>query len=151
VAKALTAAGYPISPKTLATKASRGGGRPFRKWSNRPLYAWGSALTWAQSRLGPLVTSTSELDGKDRQPGAMHSVAKVVSDAGTIGAHACRLTEQKLAGEPLSEIREGIATTAARIALAENIESRLRQSLTARPERSCAAASADIINRSNPE
>ena len=70
VAEALTAAGYPTSPKTLATKASRGGGPPFRKWSTRPLYAWGSALTWAQSRLGPIVTSTSELDGEDRQPGA---------------------------------------------------------------------------------
>jgi hypothetical protein len=65
VAEALTAAGYPTSPKTLATKASRGGGPAFRKWSNRPLYTWGSALAWAQSRLGPVVTSTSELDGKD--------------------------------------------------------------------------------------
>ena len=62
VAEALTEAGYPTSPKTLATKASRGGGPPFRKWSNRPLYAWGAALAWAQSRLGPVVTSTAELD-----------------------------------------------------------------------------------------
>jgi hypothetical protein len=62
VAAALTDAGYPTSPKTLATKASRGGGPPFRKWSNRPLYAWGSALAWARSRLGPVVTSTAELD-----------------------------------------------------------------------------------------
>jgi len=81
----------------------------------------------------------------------MHGVAKVVPDAGNIEAHARRLTEQKLAGKPLSEICEEIATTAARIALPENIESRLRRSLTARPELSCGAASADIIDRSNPE
>jgi hypothetical protein len=67
VAEALTAAGYPTSPKTLATKASRGGGPAFQKWSNRPLYAWGSALAWAQSRLGPVVSSTSELGDKDRR------------------------------------------------------------------------------------
>ncbi len=81
----------------------------------------------------------------------MHGVAKVVPDAGNIEAHARRLTEQKLAGKPLSEICEEIATTAARIALPENIESRLRRSLNARPELSCGAASADIIDRSNPE
>jgi len=62
VARALTAAGFPTSPKTLATKASRGGGPPFRKYSNRPLYQWGTSLAWAISRLGPIVTSTSEAD-----------------------------------------------------------------------------------------
>ena len=29
VAEALTDAGFPVRPKTLATKATRGGGRPF--------------------------------------------------------------------------------------------------------------------------
>jgi hypothetical protein len=65
-AAALTEAGFPVKAKTLATKASRGGGPPFRKFSNRPLYVWSAALDWAQSRLGPLVMSTSELDGKNR-------------------------------------------------------------------------------------
>jgi hypothetical protein len=62
VADALTEAGFPTSPKTLATKASRGGGPPYRKFGHRPLYRWGDALTWAESRLGPVVCSTSELD-----------------------------------------------------------------------------------------
>jgi hypothetical protein len=65
-AAALTEAGYPVKAKTLATKASRGGGPPFQKYGNRPLYIWGSALAWAQSRLGPVVTSTSELDRTHR-------------------------------------------------------------------------------------
>jgi hypothetical protein len=61
-ASALTAAGFPVAPKTLATKATRGGGPPFRKFGARPLYRWGDALDWAQSRLGPPIRSTSEAD-----------------------------------------------------------------------------------------
>jgi hypothetical protein len=61
-AAALSAAGFPTSPDTLATKASRGGGPPYQKYGNRPLYSWGEALAWAQSRLGPVVRSTSEVD-----------------------------------------------------------------------------------------
>jgi hypothetical protein len=59
-AAALTETGFPTSPATLATKATRGGGPPFRRFGARPLYAWGDALRWAQSRLGPLISSTSE-------------------------------------------------------------------------------------------
>ena len=61
VAQALTDKGYPTSPKTLATRASRGGGPKFQKYGTRAVYRWGDALAWAQSRLGPVVTSTSEL------------------------------------------------------------------------------------------
>jgi hypothetical protein len=43
-AAALTAAGFPISPATLATKASRGGGPAFRKFGPKPLYRWADAL-----------------------------------------------------------------------------------------------------------
>lgn len=62
LAEALTAVGFPVSDKTLATKASRGGGPPFQKFGPRALYRWGSALEWAQSKLGPVVRSTAELD-----------------------------------------------------------------------------------------
>ena len=65
-AAALSAAGFPTSPDTLATKASRGGGPPYQKYGNRPLYSWGSALAWARSRLGPVVRSTSEVDAARR-------------------------------------------------------------------------------------
>ena len=61
-AAVLTDAGYPTSPATLATKATRGGGPPFRRFGPRPLYRWGDALLWARSRLGPLICSTSEPD-----------------------------------------------------------------------------------------
>jgi hypothetical protein len=59
-AAALSEAGYPTSSATLATKATRGGGPPFRRFGRRPLYKWGDALRWAQSRLSPLICSTSE-------------------------------------------------------------------------------------------
>jgi hypothetical protein len=59
-AAALTAAGFPTKPKTLSTKATRGGGPPYRLYSARALYRWGDALNWARSRLSPLVHSTSE-------------------------------------------------------------------------------------------
>src|SRR6516164_1071031 len=60
-AAALTAVGFPIKAATLATKATRGGGPPFSRFGLRPLYRWGDALAWAQSRLSQPVSSTSEL------------------------------------------------------------------------------------------
>jgi hypothetical protein len=60
LAQALTDAGYPTSPATLATKATRGGGPPFQHYGPRVIYIWGKALRWAQSRLGPVICSTSE-------------------------------------------------------------------------------------------
>ena len=60
LATALTEAGFPIAPATLATKAVRGGGPPFRYFGRIPLYAWGPGLAWANSRLSPPVASTSE-------------------------------------------------------------------------------------------
>jgi hypothetical protein len=61
-AEALTQSGYPISFATLATKATRGGGPPYRKFGPRALYRWGDALQWAQERLSRPVRSTSEAD-----------------------------------------------------------------------------------------
>jgi hypothetical protein len=59
-AAALTEAGFPISAATLATKATRGGGPPYRLFGRKPLYEWGSALDWAQSHLSDPVTNSSE-------------------------------------------------------------------------------------------
>lgn len=61
-AAALTAAGFPIEAKTLATKASRGGGPPYRLFNGRALYRWGDALAWAEATATPLRRSTSEAD-----------------------------------------------------------------------------------------
>jgi hypothetical protein len=59
---ALRAAGFPVADKSLATKASRGGGPPYRRFGARVLYRWGDALAWAESRLSPPISTTSELD-----------------------------------------------------------------------------------------
>jgi hypothetical protein len=57
---ALRAAGFPIADKSLATRASRGGGPPYRRFGARVLYRWGDALAWAEARLSPPINSTSE-------------------------------------------------------------------------------------------
>jgi hypothetical protein len=66
-AEALTEAGFPTAEATLATKASRGGGPPFRSFGRIPLYRWGDALTWAKSRLSAPRGSTSEADNERRE------------------------------------------------------------------------------------
>ena len=66
-AEALTAEGYPVSEKTLATKASRGGGPIYQLFGRKPLYRWGDALDWARARLSKPVRTTSEL--KQRETG----------------------------------------------------------------------------------
>jgi hypothetical protein len=78
LADALTKAGFPITKATLATKACRGGGPPFRKFGPRPLYPWGGALEWAEGKLGPVVRSTAELDAV-RQPATAASGAAPVA------------------------------------------------------------------------
>ena len=64
VAAALTAAGYPISPRTLATKATRGGGPPYAIFAARALYRWGDALAWARKLTSATRCSTSEIDAQ---------------------------------------------------------------------------------------
>lgn len=60
VATALSAAGFPVKAKTLATKATRGGGPPYQLFGIRPLYRWCEALAWAEGRLSAPRRSTSE-------------------------------------------------------------------------------------------
>ncbi len=63
-AEALTEAGYPVAPKTLATKVTRGGGPPYSLFSRRALYRWGDTLEWARNRTTPPRRSTSEADAQ---------------------------------------------------------------------------------------
>ena len=63
-AAALTAAGFPVATKTLATKATRGGGPPYRVFSGRALYRWGDTLDWARGCLTPPRRSTSEAEAQ---------------------------------------------------------------------------------------
>jgi hypothetical protein len=67
-AAALTEMGFLVKSKTLATKATRGGGPPYRKFGPRALYRWGDALKWARERLTPPRRSTSEIDGNKALP-----------------------------------------------------------------------------------
>jgi hypothetical protein len=62
VAAALTEAGFPTSPATLATKASRGGGPPYQTFGARAMYRWGSALQWANDLLESPVRGRSNAD-----------------------------------------------------------------------------------------
>jgi hypothetical protein len=63
-ARILTSAGFPISPKTLATMASRGGGPPYHKFGRAVLYRWSEALAWAEARLSPAMCSSFEADAR---------------------------------------------------------------------------------------
>jgi hypothetical protein len=65
-AEALTALGYKVATKTLATKATRGGGPPYSLFCGRALYRWGDALDWARSLTTPPRRSTSEADAQRR-------------------------------------------------------------------------------------
>jgi hypothetical protein len=65
-AAALRESGFPITRATLATKATRGGGPPYRLFGVKPLYRWGDALAWAQARLSAPRCSSSEGDAIDQ-------------------------------------------------------------------------------------
>lgn len=57
-----TTYGIPCSPKTLAKLACVSSeGPPFRRAGRIPLYPKSGLDSWAQSKIGPLVRSTSEV------------------------------------------------------------------------------------------
>jgi hypothetical protein len=60
-AGALTAAGYQTSPLTLATKATRGNGPPYRRFGKRVIYRWGDLIAWAEANTGPFRHNSSGL------------------------------------------------------------------------------------------
>ncbi len=62
LAAELTARGFPIKAATLATRAVRGGGPPFRNFGRHVVYDLAAALAWAEARMSPPRHSTSEVD-----------------------------------------------------------------------------------------
>ena len=62
VTAALSAAGFRISPTTLATMASRGGGPPYELWGSLATYLWGPSLDWAKNRLSTPRSNTAAAD-----------------------------------------------------------------------------------------
>jgi len=61
-AAVLQNAGYPISPTTLATMASRGDGPLFTKFGRIPLYRKEHLLEWAERRTSPFRHSVAECE-----------------------------------------------------------------------------------------
>jgi hypothetical protein len=66
-AVALTVAGYPIRSATLGTKATRGGGPPFRRFGTRSLYRWGDAIDWAAGRMVACAQGDTRDGGEGRK------------------------------------------------------------------------------------
>jgi len=60
LAEDLRSLGYPITAKTLATMACRGGGPPYELFGKIPLYRRGAGRAWAQARLTPPNASGDE-------------------------------------------------------------------------------------------
>ena len=60
LAQALEVLGLKISPSTLASMASRGGGPRYALFCGRALYRWDEALAWAEGRLLEPRTNTSQ-------------------------------------------------------------------------------------------
>jgi hypothetical protein len=52
--------GFPCSRQWLAKLAVIGGGPVFRKAGRFPIYSPADLDAWAESRIGPAITSTSE-------------------------------------------------------------------------------------------
>jgi hypothetical protein len=90
-AEALTAHGFPVAEKTLATKASRGGGPAYRKFGRLVLYQWADALAWAEAQLSPPVGSSSELAERivqrDRELADRGTTVARTSDQSETAAH----------------------------------------------------------------
>jgi hypothetical protein len=59
-ALALTACGVPISRRTLATRACRGGGPPYRHFGRVVLYEWQDLVGWACGKMSPSASNASE-------------------------------------------------------------------------------------------
>jgi hypothetical protein len=73
---------FPCSPKTLAKLACVSSqGPPFRKAGRIPLYPKSGLDEWAQSKIGPLVRSTSEYSvRREKDIGRLLNERKRVSE-----------------------------------------------------------------------
>jgi hypothetical protein len=70
VAEALEACGIPLSYDTLATKATRGGGPPFRIFGKSAVYQWGDVVAWVLETMGEPARTTSEHRARMASPPA---------------------------------------------------------------------------------
>ncbi len=69
-AEALTEAGFPTAPSTLATLACRGGGPAYSIFNNRAFYNFGDALDWARRRCSGPHTTAAERRAAENEAAA---------------------------------------------------------------------------------
>ena len=81
-ADALTQAGFPITPGTLANLACQGGGPPFSKWGKIPIYIWGITLAWAKARATPMLANTAAHRAAQGFPARRSKADEVLAKAG---------------------------------------------------------------------
>lgn len=61
-AEAANAEGLPLSPKSLATMATRGGGPKMSHFGRRVVYYGSDLIAWIETRLSASIGSSSEAD-----------------------------------------------------------------------------------------
>jgi len=59
-AVAIRARGIRVSYATLATKATRGGGPPFKRFGKQAVYRWADVVAWIHETMGEAAKTTSE-------------------------------------------------------------------------------------------
>jgi hypothetical protein len=69
-AEALRELGFPVSPNTLSTMATRGGGPPYRLFGKFPIYRGDDLRAWALARSSAPASSTSEHRARLASPSA---------------------------------------------------------------------------------
>jgi hypothetical protein len=60
--------GIPLSYDTLATKATRGGGPPFRIFGKSAIYQWCDVVAWVRETMGEPARTTSEHRARQGMP-----------------------------------------------------------------------------------
>jgi hypothetical protein len=91
--------GARYSPKTLAKLAVVGGGPKFRKAGRIPLYEQPHLDDWVRAKLSSLVSSTSELEGRERGAGSQERAEKPGGIA-TTNSEASVVAEPRRRGRP---------------------------------------------------
>ena len=106
LAGALEQCGIQCSTETLATKATRGGGSPFRKFGKLRLYQWGDAVDWVRETMSEPARTTSEHRAREGAPPppppSPEKIAAMVEGSRryNAGRVAARIAARRKAGAP---------------------------------------------------
>jgi hypothetical protein len=75
LAETLELCGIPLSYETLANKATKGGGPPFRIFGKSPVYQWGDVVAWLRETMGEPARTTSEHRARMASPPKSYEAA----------------------------------------------------------------------------